>query len=58
MHGVKSADDKKFNEIFEEVYKGNELLNTPWFHILGNHDHYGNPQAQIDYTANSNRWLN
>jgi tartrate-resistant acid phosphatase type 5 len=56
VHGVKSVDDEKFHEIFEEVYKGNELLNTPWFHVLGNHDHYGNAQAQIDYTAKSNRW--
>lgn len=33
------------------------MRNTPWFFILGNHDHYGNAQAQIDYTFKSNRWI-
>jgi tartrate-resistant acid phosphatase type 5 len=33
------------------------LVNTPWFHTLGNHDHYGNAQAQIDYMSKSNRWI-
>ena len=49
-------NDGKFKEIFEEVYSDSSLKNTPWFHTMGNHDYYGNAQAQIDYTAKSNRW--
>lgn len=25
--------------------------------LLGNHDHYGNPNAQVEYTNKSHRWL-
>ena len=42
-----------FKDTFEDVYLHN---NTPWFFVLGNHDHYGNPEAQIEYTEISKRW--
>ena len=54
--GVQSATDRQFKEIFEEVYSASQLVNTPWFHTLGNHDYLGNYQAQTDYMAKSNRW--
>ena len=48
--------DHRFEDTFEDVYDSEHLIKTPWFHQLGNHDHYGNAQAQIDYTSKSNRW--
>jgi len=55
-YGVQSANDPIIKEVFEETYTANQLVKTPWFHCLGNHDHYGNAQGQIDYTNKSNRW--
>ena len=45
-----------FQKVFEQTFKANQLVNTPWFQSLGNHDWYGNAQGQIDYMAFSNRW--
>ena len=56
VYGVKDANDKLFDTIFEKTYTASQLKNTPWFHILGNHDYYGNVQGQIDYQSRSNRW--
>jgi tartrate-resistant acid phosphatase type 5 len=53
---VENVRDKKFQKVFEQIYNNDHLSNTPWFHILGNHDHYGNAKAQIDYTNKSKRW--
>lgn len=51
--GVKSVEDPKWEQYFEKVYQG---LNLPFYVALGNHDHKGNEQAQIDYTAQQKRW--
>lgn len=56
VYGVKDVKDDKFREIFEEMYSADNLKQSPWFQTLGNHDYYGNAQAQVDYTAISNRW--
>jgi acid phosphatase len=53
--GVESVEDPLWNERFEQMYQG---LDLSFYAVLGNHDHRGNPQAQIDYTylPGQNRW--
>jgi tartrate-resistant acid phosphatase type 5 len=53
--GVESVDDPLWQSVFEDVYT-HPALQVPWHVALGNHDYYGNPQAQVDYTARSPRW--
>lgn len=55
--GVKDVEDRRFFETFESVFSSDYLKTTPWFVILGNHDHYGNATAQVDYMKESNRWI-
>jgi len=54
--GVASVDDPLWRTSFEEIYTA-PALQRPWYSILGNHDYKGNPQAQIDYSRKSNRWM-
>jgi tartrate-resistant acid phosphatase type 5 len=49
FRGVKSVDDPLFAEVWEKQFVAPSLT-TPWYVILGNHDHYGNPEAQIDFS--------
>jgi len=53
--GVQSVDDYLWKEQFENAYVIGNLWN-PWFCVFGNHDHYGNAQAEIDYSLISWRW--
>ena len=55
VHGIKDEFDKRFRDTFEDVFKS-EYLQTPWFLLMGNHDHYGNASGQIAYTSHSKRW--
>jgi tartrate-resistant acid phosphatase type 5 len=54
--GVESVMDSKFESHFEEIYDPT-ILNMPFYAILGNHDHRGNVDAQINYSGPSNRWM-
>lgn len=53
--GVSSVDDPQWKTKFEDVYTCPELA-LPWYAILGNHDHRGSIQAQIDYHNKNTRW--
>lgn len=54
--GVKSVDDPMFQSAFVDVYSG-PALQVPTYASLGNHDHKGNVQAQIDYSAKNKNWI-
>lgn len=53
--GVSGVDDPAWKASFEDVYTA-PSLQVPWHVALGNHDYRGNAQAQLDYSAHSNRW--
>ncbi len=54
--GVESLTDEHWQKSFEDVYTA-DALQIPWYVILGNHDHRGNVQAQVDYSQIDNRWI-
>jgi len=47
--GVHSATDPLWKSVWEQPFDY-PSLQTPWYAILGNHDHYGNPEAQIEFS--------
>lgn len=49
--GVKSVDDEQWQSKFEKPYQN---LDFKFYAVLGNHDHKGNAQAQVNYS--SDRW--
>ncbi|MFY7998998.1 MAG: purple acid phosphatase family protein [Candidatus Kapaibacteriota bacterium] len=53
--GVASVDDPQWKTKFEDMYSCAELM-LPWYVVLGNHDHRGSFQAQIDYHQKNPRW--
>lgn len=53
--GVSSVNDMLWQTAYEQVYTDAALF-CPWYPVLGNHDHRGNTQAQIDYSKISSRW--
>lgn len=54
--GVEDVDDPQFQTHFEDMYDA-ELLNIPFYVILGNHDYLGNIRAQVNYSQKSSRWV-
>lgn len=44
------SGEKRFKKTFEDVYTAPSLKNIPFWAIAGNHDHYGNVTAQIEYS--------
>lgn len=55
VDGVESVSDPLWMSCFENIYT-NPSLYVEWYPALGNHDHEGNIQAQIDYSRISPRW--
>lgn len=53
--GVESISDPEFQTTFEEMYDP-VVLNIPFYVVMGNHDHWGNVQAQLQYSDISERW--
>ena len=54
--GVESVTDDHWKISYEDVYRA-PSLHKPWYAIMGNHDYGGSPQAQIDYSQTSSRWI-
>lgn len=54
--GVRSVDDKLWEVAFERIYTDPALKDVPWWPSLGNHDHKGNLDAQVEYSKKSPRW--
>lgn len=53
--GASSADDPQFRSKFESVY-ADPALAVPIYPSLGNHDHRGDPDAQVAYSRNNPLW--
>ncbi len=53
--GVSSVNDPQFKTKFEEVY-ADSALRVPIYPSLGNHDHRGNPFAQVEYSKKNSNW--
>ena len=51
--GVRDINDPQFKSRFADVYHD---MSIPFQIVLGNHDHLGNIQAEIDYSAKSSIW--
>uniref|UniRef100_A0A8R1HRR5 Tartrate-resistant acid phosphatase type 5 n=1 Tax=Caenorhabditis japonica TaxID=281687 RepID=A0A8R1HRR5_CAEJA len=47
--------DPRFETRFEAVYDS-PSLQIPWLTIAGNHDHFGNVTAEVEYTKHSDKW--
>ena len=47
--GVHAVDDRQWVTKFESLYDGPNLRGMPFYAVLGNHDHMGSVQAQLDY---------
>ena len=54
-NGVVSVDDPQWKTTFEDVY-ADAALRVSIYPSLGNHDHRGSIQAQIDYSRENRRW--
>lgn len=54
--GVNSTKDKLWEKSYESIYNGNAIKETDWYPVLGNHDHYGNEQAEIEYSKLNPHW--
>jgi len=55
MSGVETVNDSRFQLDWDEFYFA-EHKEIPWYLILGNHDHYGNVKAQVEYAKRNARW--
>jgi len=53
--GVESVSDEQWNEKFESMYSS-PSLQIPFYAVLGNHDYYSNPAAQVEYSRRGGRW--
>lgn len=53
--GVASVEDEQWRSKFELLFPA-ALFPIPFLACLGNHDHNGNADAQVEYTRKSTRW--
>jgi hypothetical protein len=55
VKGIESVEDSLWITSYENIYTDPSTF-VDWYPALGNHDHRGNIQAQIDYSKISRRW--
>lgn len=53
--GVSSVSDTLWTTAFESIYKQSSLQ-IPFYAVLGNHDYYGNEEAELEYALSHDRW--
>lgn len=54
--GISSAQAQDWQSKFEAIYQAPDLQ-VPFYAVLGNHDHLGNAEAQVNYAKqNPSRW--
>lgn len=53
--GVSSAADPLWKTAFEDIYT-QPSLQIPFYAVLGNHDYYGNEEAELEYALTHPRW--
>ncbi|KAI8893252.1 Metallo-dependent phosphatase-like protein, partial [Globomyces pollinis-pini] len=53
--GVDSVNDKKWDDLWSNVFTG-ATSKVKWNVIMGNHDWYGTPRAQLEYAKINSRW--
>jgi len=54
-NGVESSTDNLWKLNYENIYN-DSALQVPWYPALGNHDYYGNPDAEIEYSTINSLW--
>jgi len=54
--GIDSENSPRWISEFEDVYTDKSLF-IPWYPSLGNHDNNGSPNAEIQYSTKSKRWV-
>jgi tartrate-resistant acid phosphatase type 5 len=54
--GVAGTEDPLWEKSFENIYT-QFSLQKDWYVVLGNHDYKINPQAEVEYSKKSSRWI-
>jgi acid phosphatase len=54
--GVESPWEPRLKLLFEYIYAGSFWDGIPFYATLGNHDHWGDPKAQVAYSAENPQW--
>lgn len=54
-NGVLGTQDSHWRESFNDVYTASSLA-VPWYATLGNHDHRGRAEAQVQFSRHDRRW--
>jgi tartrate-resistant acid phosphatase type 5 len=54
-YGVSSPVDSQWQTVYTEIYDFDRL--PRFYPVLGNHDHYGDPIAQIEYSELDDTWI-
>jgi hypothetical protein len=55
-YGVASVHDPLWKSSYEDIYH-QFSLHCEWHPVLGNHDYSGNPDAEVEYSKVSRRWM-